>query len=194
MNYIWGFSIIIGICFAVLSGNLPALSDNIFTGANEAVSLCISMLGAVSMWSGIMEVGRRAGLINRLSVKIFPLTGFLFPDVPKESKAMEYLSMNLIANFLGLGWAATPAGINAMKELHLLNKERDTASDAMCNFLIINISSVQLIPINIIAYRAKYGSVSPSGIIVPSIIATFFSTITAIIFIKLARRRKNAVD
>ena len=122
-----------------------------------------------------------------------PLIKFLFPDIPVEHRAAEYIAINMISNIFGLGWAATPAGLKAMEEMsHLESEKRGTqckvASNSMCSFLIINISSLQLIPINIIAYRAEYGSANPAQIIVPALIATFFSTLVAVIFCKIMCR------
>ena len=126
--------------------------------------------------------------------KIRPLLKWLFPDVPQDNPAIEYIATNLIADFLGLGWASTPAGLKAIKELAKLNKKDvHTASDAMCTFLIINIASIQLIPVNIIAYRSQYGSVNPAAIIVPGMIATTISTIVAIIFCKIKCHKSKRI-
>ena len=114
-----------------------------------------------------------------------PLLQFLFPEVPKGSRAREWMATNMVANVLGLGWAATPAGLSAMKELKALNAGKEEATDAMCDFLILNISSLQLIPVNMIAYRQQYGSVNPAGIIGPAIVATFISTAVAVIYCKI---------
>ena len=141
-----------------------------------------------------MEVGTRCGLVTQLTRLISPFVNFLFPDIPKEHKSRDYITTNIIANILGLGWAATPAGLKAMESLselnHSLNKEKaHISSKEMCTFLIINISSLQLIPVNIIAYRAQYGSVNPTAIVVPSIIATTASTVAAIIFCRIMTLR-----
>ena len=152
------------------------------------------MLGIVSLWTGVMEIARKSGLIAGLKKKIAPLIKWLFPDVPPEHPASEYIAINLIANFCGLGWAATPAGLKAMEALAALQDERaghhvTKASDAMCAFLVINISSIQLIPVNIIAYRAEYGSVNPAAIIIPGIIATTISTLAGVIFCKIKYKK-----
>ena len=124
-------------------------------------------------------------MVNRAASAMGPILRFLFPSVPENSTAARYMATNMVSNFLGLGWAATPAGISAMKELKRLQKMSNQATDAMCDFLIINISSLQLIPVNIIAYRSQYGAVSPAAIVGPAIIATSISTLAAVIFIKL---------
>ena len=121
--------------------------------------------------------------------KMKPLIRFLFPDIPKDDIANEYIATNMMANILGLGWAATPSGLLAMKELNRLNGDKETASNEMCTFLVINISSLQLIPINVIAYRMQYGSANPTEIIAPAIVATLVSTFVAIIFCLIMRKR-----
>lgn len=193
LNYIWGGMIIIGIVAAVVTGNAEAANDAVLDSAGEAVQLCITMLGVVAVWTGLMEVARESGLIRSLTRKLMPCLHFLFPDVPKEHEAMEYISLNMISNFLGLGWAATPAGIRAMELLSELGKNEEKekprkATKDMCTFLIINVSSLQLIPVNIIAFRSKYGSVHPASILFPAIIATTVSTLAGIIYSVVAGR------
>ena len=157
----------------------------------------------MSLWVGIMEIARDAGLIQSMSKKIRPFIRFMFPDVPNGHPAQEHITTNIIANFLGLGWAATPAGLEAMEALEELNVEEcrklgntkkrapDIASRSMCTFLILNISSLQLIPVNIIAYRSQYGSANPTSIVGPSIVATLVSTVVGIIFCKVMERRRR---
>lgn len=192
LNYLWGFLIIIGIVYAALTGNMAQVTNGALDSSKEAVSLCITMLGVMSLWTGLMEIAKKAGIISACTKKIQPLLKWLFPDVPQDNEAIEFIATNLIADFLGLGWASTPAGIKAIKALAKLNqKDVHTASNAMCTFLIINISSIQLIPVNIIAYRSQYGSVNPAAIIVPGMIATTVSTIVAIIFCKIMCHKSN---
>lgn len=195
MSYLWGGMIIIGIVYAAFSGNLEAVTDAAIQSAQDAVTLCITMMGVMSMWVGLMEIAKEAGIVDRLSGFIGPVLHFLFPKVPRGSKAEEFISLNVIANVLGLGWAATPAGLKAMKELDVVREEQGqpagVATNEMCNFLILNISSLQLIPVNLIAYRSSYGSENPASVIAPAILATAFSTIVAIIFIFIANRLKR---
>lgn len=201
LNYLWGFMIIIGTIFAAFTGNLPSVTEAALDSAKEAVTLCITMIGVMSFWVGLMKVAERAGIIEGASKKLEPFLNFLFPKIPKDHKAREYISTNMIANFFGLGWAATPAGIKAMEELEKLEEERRTnpvlgkrgvpkgiASTEMCTFLIVNISTIQLIPINIIAYRTQYGSTNPTGIVGGAILATLVSTITGIVFARVMER------
>lgn len=196
LNYIWAFMIIVGVIYGAVTGNISGISNGFIDSSKEAVTLCITMLGIVSFWSGIMEVGTKAGIIGQMTRLISPLVSFLFPDIPKGHKSREHITTNIIANILGLGWAATPAGLKAMESLAELNISQngiansDNASNEMCTFLIINISSLQLIPVNIIAYRSQYGSVNPSAIIAPAIAATLISTLVAIIYCKIKTRRR----
>ena len=192
LNYLWAGMIIIGVVFGVFTGKTNEVSDAFLSSSKEAVSLCITMAGVVAMWSGIMEVARESGLTNALSGKMKPLIRFLFPDIPKDDIANEYIATNMMANILGLGWAATPSGLLAMKELNRLNGDKETASNEMCTFLVINISSLQLIPINVSAYRMQYGSANPTEIIAPAIVATLVSTFVAIIFCLIMRKRGMA--
>ena len=138
-----------------------------------------------------MRIAEKSKLIDVLGEKMTPLLNFLFPAVPKDHPARKYIATNFIANFLGLGWAATPPGLKAMIELQKLNKEKGRATHAMCMFLIINMSSIQLIPINTISYRSIYGSINPTEIIVPSIIATTISTLVAVIFAKFMQKKED---
>lgn len=194
LNLLWGAMLLIGIVYGAATGRMNEVTDAALSSAKEAVSLCITMAGIVAMWVGIMEIAKSSGLVERLTRKMRPLLGFLFPDVPGEHRAMEFISANMIANFLGLGWAATPFGLKAMEELAKLEKQRKsvspgTASNAMCTFLILNISSLQLIPVNIIAYRSQYGSVNPTAIVGPGIVATAVSTVVAVVFCKVMERK-----
>lgn len=206
MNYLWGGMLIIGIVFGVITGNTQGITDAVLESSKEAVTLGISMLGIVAFWTGLMEVAGEAGVIAGLTSAIAPFMRFLFPRIPKGHRAFDSLSANFVANILGLGWAATPAGLRAMSDLEQLERERGnreyieeevsgnaqghmlrarTASNEMCTFLVMNISSLQLIPVNIIAYRSQYGSANPAAVIAPAIVATFFSTVVAVIYCKV---------
>lgn len=197
LNYLWGLMLILAIVFGAFNGKMDAVTNALLDSSKEAVSLCITMLGIMGVWVGIMEVAKESGLIDIISKKLQPLVTFLFPKIPKKHKANEYVLVNIIANILGLGWAATPAGLKAMEALEELEKEREnpeytdaskiskrSASYEMCTFLVINISSLQLIPVNMIAYRSQYGSVNPTIIVGPAIIATLISTMVAVIICK----------
>ncbi|MGN0298795.1 MAG: nucleoside recognition protein [Lachnospiraceae bacterium] len=192
LDKLWAGMILLGIVWAAIHGNLEAVTNEILNSAKEAVMLCITMLGAVSFWTGIMKVGQEAGLVGVMTKGIKPLLRWLFPNLPEGSEAQEYIAVNCVSNFLGLGWAATPAGLKAMEALAKLQEQRGDwksgerwAGNEMCTFLVINISSLQLIPVNIIAYRAQYGSVQPAAIVGAAIVATLVSTVTAVIFCKV---------
>lgn len=199
LNYLWAFMMLVGVLWAAFHGNLNAVTDGALSSAKEAVMLCITMLGVMSFWTGIMEIGQKSGLIERLSRRMGPVLRFLFPRIPKDHPAMDHIATNMIANILGLGWAATPAGLKAMESLQELEEERrekkalrafppGTASNEMCTFLIINISSLQLIPVNMIAYRSQYGSLSPTAVVGPALAATLISTVAGVIYCKVMDR------
>lgn len=188
MNYLWGGMLLTGIVYGVLTGNVKDITDAVLASSREAVTLCFTMFGIVAFWSGLMEVAVDAGIMKGMTKLLKPVMSFLFPNIPKDHPALTSISANFVANILGLGWAATPAGLRAMSELAHLEEERgkltDVASDEMCTFLVINISSLQLIPVNIIAYRSQYGSVNPAAIIAPAILATLVGTLVAVFFCK----------
>ena len=189
MNKIWCFMILAGLIVGSFNGKITALSDTILSSSKEAVELCILMFGIVGLWSGLMNIALSLGITTQLQKLLTPFLTFLFPNL-KNQKAKEYISTNIVANILGLGWAATPSGLKAMEELQKDNPNKNTATNEMCSFLILNISSLQLIPINIIAYRSQYGSVNPSKILIPGLIATLGSTIVAVIYIKWKDRKR----
>ena len=189
MNKIWCFMILAGLIVSSFNGKITTLSDTILSSSKEAVELCILMFGIVGLWSGLMNIALSLGITTQLQKLLTPFLTFLFPNL-KNQKAKEYISTNIVANILGLGWAATPSGLKAMEELQKDNPDKNTATNEMCSFLILNISSLQLIPINIIAYRSQYGSVNPSKILIPGLIATLGSTIVAVIYIKWKDRKR----
>lgn len=207
MNYLWGFMIILGIVYAAITGTLPEVTQAAIDSSKEAVTLCITMIGVMSLWMGLMRIAEKGGIIRSAVKCLKPFLRFLFPGIPKNHLANQYIAENFIANVFGLGWAATPAGLKAMEELAKLEAERGTAgylsnhstdgrrervaSSEMCTFLILNISSLQLIPVNMIAYRQQYGSVNPAGIIAPAIVATFVSTLTAVVYCKMKDRKRK---
>ncbi len=203
LNYLWAGMILVGIIFGAFNGKMPDITNAALDSSKEAVTLCITMIGVMSFWTGIMEIASEAGVITMAAKKMRPLIRFLFPNIPQGHKANEHITTNFIANFLGLGWAATPAGLKAMEELEKLEEERrrkrapgqmrskGIASNEMCSFLILNISSLQLVSVNVIAYRSQYGSVNPAAIVGAGIIATAVSTGAAVIFCKIMDRKRN---
>lgn len=196
LNYLWAFMMLAGILWGAFHGTMNEVTQGALNSAKEAVSLCITMLGVMSLWTGILEIGQKAGLVEQITRRMKPVLRFLFPRLPEGHPAEDAIATNIIANVLGLGWAATPAGLAAISELAELEKERrhvpeGVASNEMCTFLIINISSLQLIPVNMIAYRSQYGSVNPAAIVGPAIVATTVSTLTAVFFCKCMDRKKR---
>ena len=203
MDLLWAGMLLCGMIYAAFSGNLEAVTEIILSSAKEAVQLGIGMAGALAFWTGLMEIAQDCGLVNRLTRSIRPVIRFLFPDIPDGHRAQEYISLNMIANMLGLGGAATPAGLEAMKALEQIEEERrngrragrkrpkGTASNEMCTFLILNISSLQLIPVNMIAWRSQYGSSNPEAIVGPALLATACSTLTAVIYCKWKMRKAS---
>lgn len=213
LNYMWAAMILLGVVYAAFTGNMEAVTNAALDSAGEAISLCITMAGVMALWMGLMEIGQKSGLIGKMTKGLGAFLSFLFPRIPKEHPAREYIATNVIANILGLGWACTPAGLKAMEALAQLEQERGnseyqeerglqqdsgikpgrnrSASNEMCIFLILNISSLQLIPVNMIAYRSQYGSVKPAAIVAPAILATLVSTVTAVIYCKVMDRKRS---
>lgn len=228
LNAIWAVMIMIAVFYGAFTGRMSDVTNAALDSAGEAISLCITMAGVVGLWMGIMEIATKAGLVKKLTRGIEPFLRFMFPGIPRDHPANQYIAANIIANILGLGWACTPAGLKAMEALARLETERGnpeyageeetgagpaqkkvqvnfrppsgagknrSASNEMCTFLILNISSLQLIPVNMIAYRNQYGSSSPTSIIAPAIAATLFSTLVAVIYCKckdVSGRRRRA--
>ncbi len=200
LNYLWAGMILVGVMFGAFNGRMQDITNAALDSSKEAVTLCITMIGVMAFWTGIMEIASRAGIVQMASRKMRPLLRFLFPGIPEGHKAEEHIATNFIANFLGLGWAATPAGLKAMEELGKLEDDRRAgraagparnkgiASNEMCTFLIVNISSLQLIPVNVIAYRSQYGSANPAAIVGAGIVATAVSTGVAMLFCKMMDR------
>lgn len=180
---------VVGIVYGAFTGNMKEITDALLASSKEAVSLAIAIAGVTAFWNGIMTVADRAGMVRAMTRKMRPVMRFLFPRIPPEHPAAAHIATNMIANMLGLGLAATPAGLNAMEELRKLTGGARTASNEMCTFLVLNISSLQLIPVNIIAYRSQYGSMNPAAIVGPGIIATAASTLAAVVFCKVMSRK-----
>ena len=198
LNYIWAVMIVIGIIYGAITGHMKEVTEAALQSAQDAVTLCFTMTGVMAFWVGLMQVAEESGLIAKLTKMLSPFISFMFPRIPQGHKSRDYISTNIIANVLGLGWACTPAGLKAMEELAKLQEERGVpeekrhyASNEMCTFLIINVSALQLIPVNMIAYRAKYGSADPTAIVGPAILATAVSTAVAVIFCKVIHIREH---
>ncbi len=165
MNYVWVGMIVLSVIVGICRGDFSGLSQSVMNGATQAVELLVSILGIICFWSGIMEIAKESGLTDKLAKLFSPLLRPLFKDVPKDSDAMKYMSLNISANLLGVGNAATPFGLAAMGELKKLSDKGEVASDSMVLFVVMNTASLQLIPTTLGAYRGTYGSESPFDIL-----------------------------
>lgn len=192
MNIVWLLLLVLAVGTAAVRGTMPAVSSAAFSSAETAVQLALGLVGGMTLFLGLMRVAEDAGLVRALAKSMRPLFRWLFPDVPKDHPALGAVAMNIGANIMGLGDAATPMGLKAMQLLQEINPDKDTATDAMCMFLAVNASSVQLIPVLVISMRAAAGSKNPSEIIIAGIVATVCSTVTAVAAAKFCARRARA--
>lgn len=190
MNYLWSGMLLLGVIYGAFAGTLDGVTEAIINSAKEAVNLVIAIAGITAFWTGIMKIAEQTGLVEKLARRIQPLLRFLFPELKNQEKANYYISLNFLSNFLGLSHASTSSGLLAFQELDRLNGYSTIASKSMCTFLIINVSSLQLLPINMIAYRAQYGSPNPAAIVGPAIFATGMSTLAAVIFCRIMNGKK----
>lgn len=188
INYIWFFLILIGIVVAVLSGKIDVINTAVIEDTQDAVKLAIELTGIMAMWLGLMNIARKSGLIKSFSVLMRPITKVLFPEVPKNHPALSAIIMNMVTNMFGAGNSATALGLKAMEELNTLNRNKKRATNAMCMFLVINMSSIQLVPLTVLKIRSMAGSLNPTEIISTSLIATTVSTIVGIISVKILQR------
>ena len=185
LNILWPIFIILSFVFAILFGKVNEVNTGIFESLSDAVELSITFLGTICLWNGIMEIAKQTSLINKLTKFLKPLINFLFPDLKNNEQAKQEISMNMIANILGLGNAATPLGIKAMKTMQKDNRKKDTLTNSMMMFIVINTASIQLIPTNVIAIRTSLDSQNPTSIIIPVWIATIIAAIVGIAFTKV---------
>lgn len=190
MNIIWGIIILISVIFSAFNGTLTDTANAVTEGAQKGVEITLMLTGVMCLWSGVMKIASKSGLIKIISRLLQPLTRFLFPDVPKDSPASDAIVMNMTANILGMSNAATPLGLRAVKEMQKISKS-DTASDALCMFIVVNTASIQLIPATILTIRANMGSTAVYSIIpavwLSSVTALTVGVITAKIFAKRER-------
>ena len=195
LNFIWPIFIILSFSYAIFSGNLQNLNSSIFESVESAVNLSITMLGTMCLWSGIIHVATNTKIINIIHKLLKPVIKFLFPEIKHNTKAQNEISMNMVANILGLGNAATPLGLKAMETLQEENEHKETLSNSMIMLIVLNTSSIQIIPTTIIAIRSSLGSENPTSIIVPVWIATICAGIAGIsitkLLIKYSKKRKN---
>lgn len=184
INYIWGLFIIIGVLYSIIKGDTN-LSNNLLLSGKQAIDMIINLVPLMCLWLGVMKIAEKSGFLTIISNKLSKVIKIIFPEIPNGDPAIGYISSNIVMNMLGLGNAATPFGIKTMKELKKLNNNSDVASRSMITFLVINTSSVTIIPTTVISLRLLNGSINPSEIIGVTIITTFLSTFIAIILDRL---------
>ena len=190
INYIWAGMIVVSFVAAAFTGNLEQTANAAFTGAGDAVQLTLTLAGIMCLWTGLAKIGEKAGLMHIFAKLLRPLTRLFFPRLDPHSPAMHAIVMNMVANLLGMGNAATPLGLNAMNELDRLNRHSGTASNEMCMFVVINTASLQLIPATTIALRAAFGSTAPGIIIAPVWAASVFALVVGVAAAKAFERRR----
>ena len=189
LNKIWPFFIIVAFAFAIYTGNISNVNTAIFSSAEQTVSLCITLLGTMCLWNGIMNIAVKTSLISKLTKFMKPFINFLFPDLKNDEKISEQVSMNIIANILGLGNASTPFGLKAISSMQEKNTNKKTLTNSMAMFILVNTASLQIIPTTVIAIRSSLGSAEPSKIILAVWVATIAAFVTAIFFGKILSKK-----
>lgn len=191
VNVIWGFFIFIGVTFSLLTGQIEALNNQMLVGVGDGFKLIFEMMPLLVLWTGVMKIAEDAGILQKFSKLVRPILHKIFPSLQKDDPALSYIASNIAANALGLGSAATPFGLKAMEELQKNNKKKDTATEAMITFLILNTGGVTIVPTTVIALRLSHGSANPSEIIITSILATFCSSASGLLMDYFIRKRKK---
>lgn len=193
INYIWIFLIVVGFGVGIATGRLEDVTNAALDSATSAAQLSLSLIGIYALWLGLLNIANESGLIEKIASKMQRVIHFLFREIPKKSKAIGYITLNMVANMLGMGNAATPFGLKAMEELQQINPNKKVATNAMCMLLVINTSSIQLLPLTIVGIRAAAGSANPSEIILTSLIATTVTTLVGIIACKIFEKRRKGL-
>lgn len=191
LNILWPIFIILSFAYAIFTGNVQNVNNSIFESVANAVNLSITFLGTICLWTGIMKIAQKTTLVSKLTHFFRPVINFLFPEMKHNEQAKEEISMNIIANVLGLGNAATPLGLKAMKTMQMDNNKKDTISNSMAMFIVLNTASLQLIPTTVIAIRASLNSVDPTKIIFPVWGATIVAAIAGVTATKLFIKFEN---
>lgn len=191
VSYIWFFLILIGIIFSFFTGRLDIINDSILTNGQKGLDLMLSILPIIVLWTGIMKIAEDSGLLQKFAKLVEPLLSKLFPSLPKNNKALGFIASNIAANMMGLGSAATPFGLKAMSELQKINKDKEVASEAMITFLVLNTAGVTIVPTTVLALRIAHGSINPSEIILPGVIATFCSSLGGLLLDYYIRKRRK---
>lgn len=191
LNYIWSGMIIVSVVFGIFTGRAEEVTAAAMDGAGTAISTCIGLLGIMCFWTGLAKIAENSGLTGIFAKILRPITKILFPKLKRDSAALSAIVMNMVANLLGMGNAATPLGIAAMKELDKENRHRGRASDEMCTFVVINTASIQLIPSTVIGMRQMFGSENPSEIILPVWICSVCAVVVGVVAAKLLEKRRK---
>ncbi len=189
LNIIWPFFLIISFIYAIFNGRVSEVNNSIFESTKLAVDLSISLLGTICLWNGIMQIASKTSIVKHLTKILNPIMKRLFPEIKKEDKVHEEITMNIIANIMGLGNAATPLGLKAMKSMQKQNKEKDKLSNSMAMFIVLNTASIQIIPTTVIAIRSSLGSNNPTAMIIPVWIVTICAAGSAILVAKILMKR-----
>lgn len=189
LNIIWPIFIAISFIYALMSGNIEQVSNGLFDSASSAVELTLTFFGTICLWNGIMKIAKETTLMSKLTKMLKPVIKFLFPELKHNEQAKEEISMNMVANLLGLGNAATPLGLKAMETMQKDNPKKDTLTNSMAMFIVLNTASLQLIPTNVIAIRSSLGSNAPSSIILQVWIATVIAAFVGITATKILMKK-----
>jgi spore maturation protein A len=191
INKLWFYMIAVAVAFAATGGRLETLTGEIFTSLRSSIDLGIGLLGGMMLWCGVLKVAEKSGLVDNISDFIRPVMRMIFRGIPSKSAAMGAMIMNITSNMLGLGNAATPMGLKAMQELQELNPRKDTATNAMCLFLVVNAAPIQLLPATVLSLRASVGSENPGIVIIPAIISSLVAVSVGVITCKLLERTRG---
>lgn len=189
LNIIWPLFLIISFIYAIFNGRVSEVNNSIFESTKLAVDLSISLLGTICLWNGIMQIASKTSIVNHLTKILNPIMKKIFPDIKKEDKVHEEITMNIIANIMGLGNAATPLGLRAMKSMQKMNKDKDRLSNSMAMFIVLNTASIQIIPTTVIAIRNSLGSSNPTAMIIPVWIVTVCAAGSAILAAKILMKK-----
>lgn len=189
INIIWGFFIILGIIYYLLTGDISNINSEILNSGKQSLDMVIEIFPIMAVWLGLMNIAKESGLLQKLSNKLSILLKYLFPEIPKGHESIGYIASNIVINMFGLGSAATPFGLKAMKSLQKLNNKKDTASRSMITFLVLNTSGVTIVPTMIISLRMMHGSINPTEIVITCLTATICSTIAGLLMDRFLARR-----
>jgi len=191
INFIWAFFIIAGIVYGIITNNYEILNIEILESSKTTLEMVLKMFPLVALWTGIMNIAKESKLLDKFSNLVAPILGKLFPEIPKGHESLGYIASNIVINMFGLGNAATPFGLKAMKSLQEINKDKTTASRSMITFLVLNTTGFTLIPTTVISLRMMHGSINPTDIVITSLIATTCSTVAGLIIDRIIANKRT---